>query len=69
MGIFRVVFFLILQRAMGFLYIPFWFLQVTFVVSGINVADVDPSKLIKFSKGFFVSARTDDGPTRSLFLT
>ena len=47
---------------MGFLYIPFRLSQVNFVVSGINVADVAPRELMKFSKGFLVSARTDDGP-------
>ena len=47
---------------MGFLYIPFWLSQVNFVVSRINVADVAPRELIKFSKGFLVTAGTDDGP-------
>ena len=54
---------------MGFIYIPFWLSQVNFVVSGINVVDVAPSEPIKFGQGFLVSARTDDGSSRSVFLT
>ena len=40
---------------------PFWLSQVNFVISDINVVDVAPHELIKFSRASLVSARTDDG--------